>query len=104
MSAWGFYRRRMHLFLGGRRFWLRLQNVFVARLTYRWLLHGVFENPLTADKSIQDGQIDLAMIGRVHLANPNWSYQAAQALKIENSAWVLPAPYAHWLSRYKLGQ
>ncbi len=63
-----------------------------------------FENPLTADKSIQDGQIDLAMIGRVHLANPNWSYQAAQALKIENPAWVLPAPYAHWLSRYKLGQ
>lgn len=63
-----------------------------------------FENPLTADKSIQDGQIDLAMIGRVHLANPNWPYQAAQALKIENPAWVLPAPYAHWLSRYKLGQ
>jgi len=63
-----------------------------------------FENPLTADKSIQDGQIDLAMIGRVHLANPNWSYQAAQALKIENPAWVLPAPYAHWLSRYKLAQ
>jgi 2,4-dienoyl-CoA reductase-like NADH-dependent reductase (Old Yellow Enzyme family) len=63
-----------------------------------------FENPLTADKSIQDGQIDLAMIGRVHLANSNWSYQAAQALKIENPAWVLPAPYAHWLSRYKLGQ
>lgn len=63
-----------------------------------------FENPLTADKSIRDKQIDLAMIGRVHLANPNWSYQAAQALKIENPAWVLPAPYAHWLSRYKLGQ
>jgi 2,4-dienoyl-CoA reductase-like NADH-dependent reductase (Old Yellow Enzyme family) len=63
-----------------------------------------FENPLTADKSIKDGQIDLAMIGRVHLANPNWSYQAAQALKIENPAWVLPAPYAHWLSRYKLSQ
>ena len=63
-----------------------------------------FQDPEIADKCIQDEQIDLAMIGRVHLANPNWSYQAAQALKIENPAWVLPAPYAHWLSRYKLSQ
>ncbi|NCB61630.1 MAG: NADH:flavin oxidoreductase/NADH oxidase, partial [Gammaproteobacteria bacterium] len=41
------------------------------------------------------------MIGRVHLANPNWPYQAAQALKVERPSWVLPAPYAHWLERYK---
>jgi len=36
----------------------------------------------------------------MYLANPHWTYQAAKALKIDKPAWVLPAPYAHWLERY----
>ncbi len=29
-------------------------------------------------------------------------YAAAQALGVENPAWAtLPAPYAHWLARYR---
>lgn len=63
-----------------------------------------FENPLLANEAVEKGQIDLAMVGRMHLANPNWTYQAAQALKIDKPSWVLPAPYAHWLERYKLAQ
>ena len=40
------------------------------------------------------------MIGRAHLENPNWPYYAAQKLKKENPAWVLPPSYAYWLERY----
>jgi len=59
-----------------------------------------FENPIVADQSVREGQLDLVMVGRMYLANPHWTYQAAKALKIDKPAWVLPAPYAHWLERY----
>lgn len=42
------------------------------------------------------------LVGRAHLANPHYPYQAAQALKKEKPSWVLPAPYAHWLERYRM--
>lgn len=60
-----------------------------------------FQDPAVANDAIASGQLDVALIGRAHLANPHWSYFAAQALGEENAAWVLPAPYAHWLSRYQ---
>jgi 2,4-dienoyl-CoA reductase-like NADH-dependent reductase (Old Yellow Enzyme family) len=59
------------------------------------------ENPATADATVRDGQLDLVMIGRAHLANPHWPLQAARALGVERPTWVLPAPYAHWLERYR---
>ena len=59
------------------------------------------DNPLTADQVVANQQMDLVMIGRVHLANPHWPYHAAQQLKEDKAAWVLPAPYAHWLERYQ---
>ena len=58
------------------------------------------DNPATADATVRDGQLDLVMIGRAHLANPHWPMQAARALNVERPTWVLPAPYAHWLERY----
>jgi len=57
--------------------------------------------PATANKAVAEGQMDVVMIGRVHLANPHWPYQAALALGEERPSWVLPAPYAHWLERYR---
>jgi hypothetical protein len=36
------------------------------------------------------------------LKNPHWSYQAALALDKTEPSWVLPAPYAHWLERYRV--
>jgi len=60
-----------------------------------------FGAPKLADQAIRHEELDLAMIGRAHLENPNWSYQAAKELGKESPAWVLPPPYAHWLSRYK---
>jgi 2,4-dienoyl-CoA reductase-like NADH-dependent reductase (Old Yellow Enzyme family) len=57
--------------------------------------------PHVAERVVADGQMDLVMIGRAHLANPHYSYQAALQLKIERPSWVLPAPYAHWLERYR---
>lgn len=54
-----------------------------------------------ADGLIRDGSLDLVMLGRPLLANPHWPYRAATELGIDRPAWVLPAPYAHWLSRYR---
>ncbi len=62
-----------------------------------WCIDG----PDTAEKVIATGQMDLVMIGRAHLANPHYPYQLAQALGVAQPAWTLPAPYAHWLSRYR---
>jgi 2,4-dienoyl-CoA reductase-like NADH-dependent reductase (Old Yellow Enzyme family) len=58
------------------------------------------DNPVTAEATVRDGQLDLVMVGRAHLANPHWPMQAARALGVERPTWVLPAPYAHWLERY----
>jgi len=60
-----------------------------------------FGAPKIADQAVRNEQLDLVMIGRAHLENPNWSYQAAKELGMEKPAWVLPPPYAHWLSRYR---
>jgi 2,4-dienoyl-CoA reductase-like NADH-dependent reductase (Old Yellow Enzyme family) len=55
-----------------------------------------------ADALIQQGKIEYATLGRPFLANPHWPYQAAKELGIDNAAWsTLPAPYAHWLARYR---
>ena len=56
--------------------------------------------PADAERVVKDGQLDLVMIGRAHLANPHYAYELALALGKDKPDWVLPAPYAHWLSRY----
>jgi 2,4-dienoyl-CoA reductase-like NADH-dependent reductase (Old Yellow Enzyme family) len=60
-----------------------------------------FGAPKLANQAILNEQLDLVMIGRAHLENQNWPYQAAKELGKESPAWTLPSPYAHWLSRYK---
>lgn len=60
-----------------------------------------FEDPTVAEAAIAQGHLDLALVGRAHLANPHWPYAAAQALGQPQAAWVLPSPYAHWLERYR---
>ncbi|WP_147199800.1 NADH:flavin oxidoreductase/NADH oxidase [Pantoea sp. CCBC3-3-1] len=62
------------------------------------------DSPPIANETIEKGQLDVVMVGKAHLANPNWSYQAALALKKEKASWVLPAPYAHWLDRYRVSE
>lgn len=59
-----------------------------------------FAAPELAQHAVQNEQLDLVLIGRAHLANPHWSYYAARELGKDKAPWVLPAPYAHWLSRY----
>jgi len=60
-----------------------------------------FGEPQLAQKAIQDGQLDLVMVGKAHLANPHWAYQAARELQVEDAALAtLPTPYGHWLGRY----
>jgi 2,4-dienoyl-CoA reductase-like NADH-dependent reductase (Old Yellow Enzyme family) len=58
--------------------------------------------PTEADTLVRDGKVDLVTLGRPLLANPHWPYAAAKELGVENPAWAtLPAPYAHWLARYR---
>jgi NADPH2 dehydrogenase len=57
--------------------------------------------PELADKLLREGNVDLVMLGRKLLENPHWPYDAARALGIDKPAWTLPAPYAHWLERYR---
>ena len=59
-----------------------------------------FGEPHIAEKAVQEGQLDLVMVGKAHLANPHWAYHAARELKVERASWTLPTPYAHWLARY----
>ncbi|MGI4779227.1 MAG: NADH:flavin oxidoreductase/NADH oxidase [Janthinobacterium lividum] len=59
-----------------------------------------FGFPSVAEQAVRDGQLDVVMVGKAHLANPHWSYAAAKELGVERASWTLPAPYAHWLERY----
>ena len=54
-----------------------------------------------AERVVADGQMSLVMMGRSMLANPHYPYALAQQLKAARPDWVLPAPYAHWLERYR---
>ena len=59
-----------------------------------------FGTPALAEQAVRDGQLDVVMVGKAHLANPHWAYAAARELGVERASWTLPAPYAHWLERY----
>jgi 2,4-dienoyl-CoA reductase-like NADH-dependent reductase (Old Yellow Enzyme family) len=54
-----------------------------------------------AEAMLRQGQVDLVMLGRPLLENPHWPYAAARALGVQKPSWTLPAPYAHWLERYR---
>ena len=60
-----------------------------------------FDDPQVADRMVAESKLDLVMIGRAHLADPHYPYAAARKLGKERPTWVLPAPYAHWLERYR---
>ena len=57
--------------------------------------------PEIANDLVASGSVDLVMLGRALLADPHWPYEAAKALGVEKPSWTLPAPYAHWLERYR---
>ena len=59
-----------------------------------------FGYPEVAEAAVRNGQLDLVMVGKAHLVNPHWTYEAARALKVDRASWTLPAPYAYWLERY----
>lgn len=61
----------------------------------------MISTPALAEALVAEGQVDIVALGRVMLGNPHWPYFAARELGVENPAWILPAPYAHWLERYR---
>jgi len=62
------------------------------------------DTPQLANRVVADEQLDLVMVGRAHLADPHWPYYAARQLGVERPSWTLPAPYAHWLERYRVAE
>ena len=63
-----------------------------------WFIDG----PSSADRMVREGKVDFVMIGRPLLSDPHWPYHAAKELGVPEAAWkTLPAPYAHWLARYR---
>ena len=60
-----------------------------------------FGTPQLAEEAVKAGQLDLVSVGRAHLADPHWAYAAAKQLGVDKASWTLPAPYAHWLERYR---
>jgi 2,4-dienoyl-CoA reductase-like NADH-dependent reductase (Old Yellow Enzyme family) len=63
-----------------------------------WLI----SQPEQADALIREQKLDLVVMGRPLLEDPHWPYTAARKLGIDKAAWAtLPAPYAHWLERYR---
>jgi 2,4-dienoyl-CoA reductase-like NADH-dependent reductase (Old Yellow Enzyme family) len=66
--------------------------------TTSWFIAGASG----ADSLVREGKVDFASLARPFLANPHWPYAAAKELGVEDAAWkTLPAPYAHWLARYR---
>ncbi|MCI9868314.1 NADH:flavin oxidoreductase/NADH oxidase [Rhizobium skierniewicense] len=65
--------------------------------TTSWLISEAKQ----ANSLIEDDVVDLVSLGRPLLANNHWPYQAARELGIDKPSWTLPAPYAHWLERYR---
>jgi 2,4-dienoyl-CoA reductase-like NADH-dependent reductase (Old Yellow Enzyme family) len=66
-------------------------------VTTSWFI----SEPAQAEALVSDGNVDLVSLGRPLLADPHWPYRAARELGVEKAAWTLPAPYAHWLERYR---
>lgn len=44
-----------------------------------------FGEPAIAEQAVADQQLDLVMVGKAHLANPNWAYYAARELRIDKA-------------------
>lgn len=66
--------------------------------TTSWYVDG----PVGADRLVREGSVDYATLGRPFLADPHWPYRAAKELGVPDAAVrTLPAPYAHWLARYR---
>ena len=54
-------------------------------------------DPKHAAELIDGEQLDVVMLAKSFLSDPNWPYHAAQALRREAPETLLPDPYAFWL-------
>ncbi|MBE9639808.1 NADH:flavin oxidoreductase/NADH oxidase [Salipiger mangrovisoli] len=75
----------------------RLRDEAGIPVSSAWLLDA----PSDAERAIADDHIDIVMMARAFLANPHYPYHLALTLGATRPAWTLPAPYAHWLTRYR---
>ena len=55
------------------------------------------DQPAQAEAMVSGGQVDLVMLARAELSDPNWTYHAAQALGRTDPQTILPPQYAYWL-------
>ena len=60
---------------------------------------GLITTPELANDIIADGKADLVAVGRELLADSNFVYRCALALKLDNPHRVLPEGFAFYLER-----
>ncbi|GGD58252.1 NADH:flavin oxidoreductase/NADH oxidase [Croceicoccus mobilis] len=59
------------------------------------------DKPADAAAAIDNGDMDLVMIGHAHLANPHYPVRVARDLGLDVGASLLPAPYGSWLAKWR---
>lgn len=58
------------------------------------------DNPEDAERVLAEGSVDLVMLARSSLADPNWPLRAAIALGEQDPSSVLPIQHGYWLKRW----
>jgi 2,4-dienoyl-CoA reductase-like NADH-dependent reductase (Old Yellow Enzyme family) len=58
-------------------------------------------DPVFANAIIEEGRVDLVMLGRPMLANPHWPVYAAMVLGEERPYDMLPIQFRTWLNKYQ---
>ncbi|MGE3599111.1 MAG: NADH:flavin oxidoreductase/NADH oxidase [Dehalococcoidia bacterium] len=61
------------------------------------------DTPEMAERALGEGRIDLVMLGRASLMDPNWPIKAAVALGEPDPASRLPVQHGFWLKRWLKG-
>lgn len=58
-------------------------------------------DPVFANRIVEEGRVDIVMLGRPMLANPHWPVYAAMVLGEERPYDMLPVQFRTWLNKYQ---
>jgi 2,4-dienoyl-CoA reductase-like NADH-dependent reductase (Old Yellow Enzyme family) len=75
----------------------RIRRETGVRAAANWNL----ADPVFANAIVEEGRVDLVMLGRPMLANPHWPVYAAMVLGEERPYDMLPVQFRTWLNRYQ---
>ncbi|MCR8720852.1 NADH:flavin oxidoreductase/NADH oxidase [Pseudomonas syringae] len=58
------------------------------------------DDPHVGERAVEQQQLDVVMLAHAFLANPHYPFEAARVLGVDHNP-MMPANYAHWLTRYR---